>query len=195
MNKLPAFLAVAFAALLQGGCQMPPQAPPQPPAALPSSGVARSVDPECAGGVANPRPDALQKVDSPLVASAQGPRGKGGLCAADAFSANGTVRIYRVWDVTRPNSAFGRWWSLGKPDESKASYRRSFGICRDYSALDRLISCNVKLSATVVIGTTQSVECPDKTALPRTDALQVYVDNDLYRGKLFVDDCRDEDIW
>lgn len=195
MNKLPALLAVVVAAMLQSGCQTPPQTRSQPPISSPPSSAARIVEPECAGGVANPRPDALQKVDSPLIATAQGQKGKGGLCAADAFSAKATVRVYRVWDVTRPNSAFGRWWSLTKPDESKASYRQSFGICKDYSALDRLISCNVMLSATVVIGTTQSVECPDKTELPRTAALQVYVDNDLYRGKLFVDDCRDEDLW
>jgi len=187
MTQLSWYLLLTAAIMSQSGCQTQPQQELNTPLS--------ATDIECIGGVTDPRPDALDKVESTLVPRAQNAAGKGGLCVASAFRARSSVRVYRIWDVTRPNSAFGRWWSLSKPTGSKASYRQAFGICPEYSALDRLISCNIKFASTIVIGTTQSAECQDGTVLPKTNTLQVYIPNDLYNGLIFVDDCKDEDLW
>jgi hypothetical protein len=96
-----------------------------------------------------------------LLASARAVSGKGGICAARAFVAVEPIVVYRVYDVAKGNANYGKWWSFNRPAGPKDAYRAAYGICKEWSNLDRLISCQVKPGAEIVLGTTQSADCQD----------------------------------
>ena len=78
------------------------------------------------------------------LAKAQMPLHKGGVCTAAAYAVAAPAAVFRVYDGTRPSSAYGGWWSLTRPTGSRDDYRAQNAICNAWSALDRLIVCRLK---------------------------------------------------
>jgi hypothetical protein len=129
-----------------------------------------------------------------LLDEARGATGKGGVCIGKVLVVEQSIRMYRVYDSSKGSSTYGKWWALTRPAGPRDAYRESYAICKTWSALDHLVSCNVKPGAQVVIGTTQSVDC-DEGTYPKSSSLQVYVANDKGSAKLFVENCSDEGEW
>jgi hypothetical protein len=130
-----------------------------------------------------------------LLVKAQGRSGKGGTCAAKVFSVTSPLVLYRVYDAANPRSKFGSWWALEAPSGSREDYRALNAICKEWSSLDRLISCEVRPGSEVVLGTTQSATCADGSTYNKTPAIQVFVPNDAKVGILHVGACREDAIW
>ena len=179
--------AVSFSLLMSGCANLSTRGTPPP---IGIDGV------PCVGQIGQPIPDtdAQEVSDERAVNEAQAASGKGGICAGKAFMAKRELRVYRVWDGSRSSSEFGRWWALDRPVGPRATYRQEFAICTAWSALDRLVSCDVKRGSALVIGTTQSVDC-DEGPYPKSALHQVYLRNDLAADKLLLENCRDEGMW
>lgn len=180
-------VATVFALLLTGCASL---STVEGPAPVGLDGMA------CVGRVGKPLPDAdaVPASDDLALKEAQAVSGKGGICAGKVFIAQRDVRVYRVWDASRSSPEFGRWWALDKPVGPRETYRQEVAICAAWSALDRLISCDIKTGSVLVIGTTQSVDCADGP-IPKSAAKQVYLHNELPPGPLLVENCRDEGVW
>lgn len=162
----------------------------------PAKVAALGVDGEACAGTVPAAVDGLNTSDnSVLLAKAQYPSGKGGVCAAQAFAVATPLSVYRVYDAGKRGSEYGGWWAMARPNGPKDAYREKNAICKEWSNLDRLIACQVKAGAQIVLGTTQSVTCDDGTAYPKTAEIQVYVPNDSRNGVLYVESCREEGAW
>lgn len=142
----------------------------------------------CAGTVIDPPAGLTEITDTELLQSALGSTGQGKLCIGKVFIVKTPVTVYRVWDSSKSYTAFGRWWSLSYPQGSRDDYRKINVICPDWSALDRMSICFLKIGAKVVIGPGQSAQCPDGI-YPQSSANQVYVPNDSRADQIFVDNC------
>lgn len=127
-----------------------------------------------------------------LLNEARGVTDKGGVCGAKVWVTQEAVKVYRVYDGDRSTSMYGRWWALSKPSESRASYREHYAICKNWSALNRLVSCTLKPNTQIVIGTTQSIQCDDGV-YPKSANIQVYVPNTP--TALLVENCQEEGAW
>ena len=149
----------------------------------------------CTGAVASAIPGLSETRNLPLQQKAQFPSGKGGVCAAKAFSVTAPVVLYRVFDTNNPHSKFGSWWALKRPSGPKEDYRAANAICKEWSNLDRLISCELRPGSEIVVGTTQSALCADGSTYPKTAESQVYVANDGRAGILHVGACSEETPW
>lgn len=162
----------------------------------PSPTVALGIDGEPCVGTVPAAVDGLNTSDNAaLLAKAQYPGGKGGVCAAQAFAVVTPLNVYRVYDASKRGSEYGGWWAMARPSGPKEAYREKNAICKEWSNLDRLIACQVKVGAEIVLGTTQSVSCDDGTAYPKTVEIQVYVPNDSRNGVLYVESCREQGAW
>lgn len=180
-------LPLCLPALLLSACALLPDAPP--PAALGIDGA------HCIGS-APAGIEGLQATDhEALLKKARYESGKGGVCSARSFSVAVPLAVYRLYDAGRPGSAYGSWWALTRPGGSREDYRAKNAICPEWSALDRLLACQVKVGSEIVLGTTQSVVCADGTSYPKTAEIQVYLPNDLKNGVLHVENCREEGAW
>ena len=158
--------------------------------------IGRGVDGQACIGQLPAAIDGLNPSANPgLLAKAQMPLHKGGVCTASAYAVAAPVAVFRVYDGTRPSSAFGGWWSLTRPTGSRDDYRAQNAICNAWSALDRLIVCRLKPGAEIVLGTTQNVTCDDQTEYPQTTSIQVYVANDGRSNLLFVENCVELGDW
>lgn len=130
-----------------------------------------------------------------LIAAARGQPRQGGVCAAAVFAAVEAVQVYRVYRSGNP-SPYGRWWSLTRPNGSREQYMTANAICPEWGTLDRIISCRLKPGSQIVLGTTQSMSCPEsKIDYEMTADIQVYIPNDWQTQSFYVDDCTEEAIW
>lgn len=129
-----------------------------------------------------------------LLALARAVSGQGGVCSARAFAAVEPIVVYRVYDGAKGSAYYGKWWSFNRPTGPKDDYRAAYGICKEWSNLDRLISCQLKPGAEIVLGTTQSVDCQDMS-YKKTADIQVFIPNDQRAGVLYVENCQDEGEW
>lgn len=148
----------------------------------------------CVGSIEVPSPAAVAIAADARLDEARAASGKGGICAGRAFVLQQDVRAWRVWDSSRSAAEPGRWWSLARPAGSREAYRQDFAICRSWSALDRLLSCDLKAGAVILVGTTQSADCEEGT-YPKSAFNQVYVRGDPSAGQVVVENCRDEGDW
>jgi len=149
----------------------------------------------CAGTIASSLSGLIEASNSSLQNKAQFETGKGGVCSARVFSATGPVVLYRVFEAGNPRSKFGSWWSLKRPVGSRDDYRAANAICKEWSNLDRLISCELRPGSQIVVGTTQSAVCNDGATYPKTAEYQVYVPNDGRAGIVHVGACSEETSW
>lgn len=138
----------------------------------------------------------LQVVDDQaLQDKAQLASGKGGVCDARVFEAVDEVVVYRVYDASKPWSAYGGWWSLERPQGPRAEYAQDNAICPEWSALDQLVTCRIKAGSKVVLGTTQNVTCESGQELTKNANIQVFMANDSRNDVLQVDSCALRGDW
>lgn len=159
-------------------------------------GDAVGIDGEACAGHLPEAMAGLVPADNPaLLQQAQLASGKGGTCAAKVYSVQAPMVLYRVFDSSAPFSRLGKWWSAVRPTGTVEGYRAAFAICPQWSQLDRLVSCEVRPGTQVVIGTTQSVTCPDGSVFPKTAEPQVFVPNNGLDGIVHVGACKNEGTW
>ncbi|WP_428243296.1 hypothetical protein [Gynuella sp.] len=115
--------------------------------------------------------------DAALLNSALGSANNGKLCQGQVYqlNADASLTLFRAWNSTNPYSRMGAWWALQKPAGSIAQYRSDYEICYQWSALDALVSCELKPGTKVVIGNGQSAQCSQYLTYPVSAALQVYL--------------------
>lgn len=145
-----------------------------------------------------PAPEGLRPIeDTALHESVIGAAGAGKLCAARTFEVVGTVRVYRVWNSAQAYTANGRWWALEAPHGTRDEYRAAYAVCPEWSALDRVTACDLRVGAHVALGPGQSVTCQGNVSYPVSSALQLYVPNDTRANppQLFVENCTDGAPW
>ncbi|MFM2112266.1 MAG: hypothetical protein RLZZ271_926 [Pseudomonadota bacterium] len=185
--------SVFIVALVLAGCASVPDPgtqtsqPATPPVGI--DGVA------CVGQVPTAVAGLLPVTDAVLVAKAQMKTGAGGVCTAQAFKADAPVKVYRVFDGSKSWTAMGGWWALTKPQGPRDAYRELNAICPSWSALDQLVACEVKPGSSIVLGTTQSVDCPDGKTYPKTAEIQVYMANNSQANQLYVENCQQLGAW
>lgn len=133
--------------------------------------------------------------DRTLLQRAQGVSGRGGLCSANVWKLKKTMRVYRIWDQKDNDSQFGAWWLLERPTGLKDQYRFEYSSCAVPKALNHLISCEISVGSTVVVGTTQNNNCDDGPH-PKTSMNQIYLPLASATGKHPVLlNCQDEGKW
>jgi hypothetical protein len=143
----------------------------------------------CIGTIIAPPAGLVETDDTELLKTAQGESGQGKLCAGKVFVAEKPVAVYRVWDSAHSYTSYGSWWSLSDPQGPKDNYRKEEDICPEWSALDRMSACFLKIGAKVVIGPGQSVNCNNSLSYPPSAVNQVYIPNDSRNNKVFVENC------
>lgn len=151
----------------------------------------------CTGSIVVPY--GLVEVSDPnLLKTVLQPSGKGGLCEAKVLQVQQPLTVYRVWDNSNPNSQFGRWWSFTPPAGPVSTYRSDNAICPQWSALNEVTQCRLKVGAKIAVGPGQSAQCPNGDVYPQSPANQVFVPNDTRDSnniKLEVDDCVAGSVW
>jgi hypothetical protein len=183
----PAFFWVGVAlAFSLGACSTPPRTGGDAPTGI--DGIA------CVETTADAVPHAVESADQTLLAEALGASGKGGICAGKVLVVQRSSRVFRVWDARRAATEPGRWWAPIPPGSSREEYRGRYAICSAWSALDRLVSCDMKAGAVVLAGSTQSADC-DEGTYAKSGFVQIYVRNDAAHDQVFVENCRDEGSW
>ncbi len=151
----------------------------------------------CTGSVNVPY-GLAEVTDSNLLGQVVQPAGKGGLCDAKVFKVQQPLAVYRVWDQATPNSQFGRWWSFNPPAGPASAYRSENAICPEWSALNRVEQCRLKVGAEIAIGPGQSALCSNDVSYPQSATNQVFVPNDTRdpnNMKLEIDDCLADAAW
>ena len=146
-------------------------------------------------GMVDPAPSGLAQVDDPqLLNDALGKSGDGKLCYGQVFAATAPVTVYRVWNSAKSYTEFGKWWSLIKPTGPVDSYRSDNAICPEWSELNQLTRCTIKVGAHVVIGPGQSANCM-MMMYGKSAVNQVYMANDTRVGMLQVENCTQLGAW
>lgn len=141
----------------------------------------------CPGKIQAPADGLTEINDEALLQNAEDVHGYGKLSAGKVFAVQKPLTVYRVWDSSRPYSVTGQWWSFDAPKGSRDSYRAAEDICQEWSALDRVSTCTLKVGAHIVVGPGQSVGCQNGLYYPPSPVNQVYVPNDGKNNQLFVD--------
>lgn len=126
--------------------------------------------------------------DAALLQEALGKSGEGKLCAGRVLEAKQSVAIYRVWNSAKDYTEFGRWWSFSKPVGPVDKYRADNAICPEWSELNQLTACSIKVGARYVVGPGQSAQCM-MMLYDRSAINQVYIPNDTRVGKVYVENC------
>lgn len=161
-----------MAAAQPQSCSQPPPLPPEPCKALSRA------------------PEGFDPIDAPeLISQAKKGPGKGGVCDARAFRVNGTPTIYRAYNGTNPSSKLGEWWALEEPSGPVSAYRRDYQICYQWSPLDRLVKCTLRVGTKVVLGTGQSAACSEYLSYSTSASVQLY----LADAKADAVDCAEFD--
>ncbi|TAN49948.1 MAG: hypothetical protein EPN21_10115 [Methylococcaceae bacterium] len=134
-----------------------------------------------------------ETVDESLLSRAVGDVNKGGLCQGKVYVAknNVTIPVYRAWNSADPSSRLGKWWAFNLPDGKIAQYRNDYEICHEFSPLDKLIRCNLKANAKIVIGTGQSMKCDSHLTYHASAVRQIYIEID--EKSPAVTDCKEYD--
>jgi hypothetical protein len=172
----------------------PPPASTAPPSAAPAAVQGRD-GVACVGGVIKPPEGLSEAHDDALLAKAVDVTGKGKLCSGKVFEAVGKVTVYRVWNVAKDYTALGSWWSFSTPAGPATSYRADNAICPEWSELNRVSSCRIKVGAHVVVGPGQSAKCEHEVTYPKSATNQVFIPNDTRAGQVFVEDCTPGAPW
>jgi len=173
--------------LVVSGCAGLPTGPASPVTGI--DGVA------CVTGTAAIDPSLKTSENDVLLGKARGVSGKGGTCDGQVYAVSAPVKLYRVYDSAKGYTQRGSWWALEKPSGTRDSYRATYAICPEWSAVDALVECEIRPGTQVVIVSTQSAVCGDGTELPKTAALQVYVANDGRSDLYHVGACKELGSW
>ncbi|HMY16662.1 MAG TPA: hypothetical protein PKA58_10115 [Polyangium sp.] len=164
-----------------GGSEVAP-VKPEIAAVGPVDGVA------CVGAV-NAVPEGAKEVsDEGFAKSAIDETTKGKLCMARVYEAIAPIKVYRVWNSQKSYTEFGKWWSFDKPAGPVDAYREQNAICPEWSDLDRVSVCEIKVGARFAVGPGQSAKCAT-TTYEKSAVNQVFIPNDTREQKVFVDHC------
>jgi len=142
----------------------------------------------CALPIDRPPAGAVEVVDGELLAQALGAEGKGGLCAGKVYEVRESIAVYRVWASDKAFTETGRWWSFARPTGTRGVYREKNAVCPEWSPLDALSVCRLKVGARFVVGPGQSATC-EKMGYSASATNQVYVPNDGRNNRLWVGQC------
>ena len=135
--------------------------------------------------------------DDPLYKQALGEPTKGSLCTGQVFEAQKPVKVYRVWNKAKSYTKLGRWWSFSAPKGPVGAYRAANAICPEWSELDMVSECTLKVGAHVVVGPGQSAACKAES-FPVSPTNQVFIPNetkDPANQKVFVEGCTEGSAW
>lgn len=132
--------------------------------------------------------------DVPLLAESLGKSGEGKLCAGQVLAATQPVSVFRVWNRAKDYTEYGRWWSLVRPTGSVDHYREENDICPEWSELNQLTVCTIKIGAHFVMGPGQSAQCM-MMLYGKSSVNQVYIPNDTRANKLYVENCMRLGAW
>ena len=133
--------------------------------------------------------------DAALLAQAVGAPGQGKLCTGRVYQVTAPTTVYRVWTAAKAYTQLGGWWSFTAPRGPRDAYQRDNAICAEWSALDTVSSCTIKLGTHVVIGPGQSADCEGDADHAQSATNQVFIPNDTRKGQLFVEDCTPGVSW
>lgn len=150
---------------------------------------------QCIGAIATPPPGLVPTDDPALLQRAVGEAEQGKLCTGQVLIAKAAILVYRIWDQTKPGSLYGSWWSLQQPTGSRDQYRIDNAICPEWSALDVVSVCQIKIGSKLVLGPGQSARCSDELAYPASPVNQVYLPNNLQQNLLQVENCSTGTPW
>lgn len=165
-----------------------------PPSPSPSTSPDPSAGPACAGTIEAPA--GMTAVDdAALLALAVGAPGQGKLCTGRVYQVTAPITVYRVWTAAKAYTQLGGWWSLTAPVGPAQAYRADNAICAEWSALDTVSSCTIKLGTHIVIGPGQSADCEGDADYAQSATNQVFIPNDTRKGQLFVGDCTPGTPW
>lgn len=133
--------------------------------------------------------------DAALRAQVLGNPGEGRLCSAALLEAREAVPVWRLYNRADAHSQLGRWWLLERPAEPVASLRERLAVCPEWSPLDALVECRLRVGARVALGPGQSVQCTGGRHFDASPALQLYVPNDTRSTPqvVLVEDCHERD--
>lgn len=149
---------------------------------------------DCVGDVLTPPAGMVLAEDDALLASAIGAPGKSKLCKGKVFVAEKPVTVYRVWDSAKSYTLYGNWWSFSLPKGPRNKYQVDNDICPEWSPLNIMSSCTIKVGTKVVVGPSQSAQCT-ASLLPASAVNQVYIPNDSRNNLLYVETCTSGAIW
>lgn len=151
----------------------------------------------CEGEVITPPEGMVEVQGSALLTSALGQPGKGGLCKGKVFEAQKPVKVYRVYDGDpgKAYTQFGRWWSFDVPKGPRDVYAKANAICPEWSPLNIVTECTLKVGTQVAVGPGQSADCANQLQLPASPVNQVYVPNDSRSNVLYVESCTPGTPW
>lgn len=127
--------------------------------------------------------------DAELLAKATGTANAGKLCTGQVFEAqtDSAITLFRAWNSSNPNSRLGQWWAFTPPSGKIADFRKEYGVCYQWSPLDKLSQCKLKPGSKLVIGAGQSVTCSEYLNYPASPTIQVFIEN----ATEAVSDCQD----
>lgn len=149
----------------------------------------------CVGDVVTPPAGLVASSDEALLAKAIGAPEAGKLCKGKVFVAEKAVTVYRVWDSAKSYTLYGGWWALDMPKGPRDEYRVKNDICPEWSPLNIMSSCTIKVGTKVVIGPGQSAKCADGSVLPASATNQVFIPNDSRNNVLYVEGCTAGTVW
>lgn len=132
--------------------------------------------------------------DAALLQMALGKSGEGKLCAGQALEVTQPVTVYRVWNQAKDYTEFGSWWSFDRPTGPADAYRADNAICPEWSELNQLTVCTLKVGAHFVMGPGQSAQCM-MMMYGKSAVNQVYVPNDTRVNKVYVEGCMRLGAW
>jgi len=126
--------------------------------------------------------------DTQLLKKALGSPNQGKLCQGQVYKskAQAQVILYRAWNSTNAHSKLGNWWAFHQPAGKISNYRAEYGICYQWTPLDKLVSCTLKPNTKLVVGTGQSAKCSKYLTYPVSAKQQIYIDN----AQSAVNNCR-----
>ena len=105
------------------------------------------------------------------------------------YQVTAPTTVYRVWTAAKAYTQLGGWWSFTAPRGPRAAYQRDNAICAEWSALDTVSSCTIKLGTRIVVGPGQSADCEGDADFAASATNQVFIPNDTRKGQLFVEGC------
>lgn len=194
MNR-PALLALACLVALPAVAKPKKGGGPAAPHSSPGFELKPLDSAPCVGSVVSP-PKGLKEVKDATF-QATPPLDKtdaGKLCKAKVFEVVSPVTVWRVWNKSKAYTEKGQWWSFSRPKGPVSQYRHDNEICPEWSDLDMLTSCKLKVGARIAVGPGQSAKCLSVT-YPKSAVNQVFVPNDGRKGVFHVGNCSKATAW
>ena len=177
-----------------------PKASPDVAAADPAALVGGPIDGIACVGTIVAAPEGAKAAGDRAAAEAVlqkslGATDAGSLCTGQVFEAAAPIKVYRVWNSEKEYTQMGGWWSFDPPSGTREQYREQNAVCEEWSQLDRLIVCEIKVGALFVVGPGQSAACKVGPSYPKSATNQVFIPNDGRKNEIFVDNCEQKGNW